>query len=65
VVTLGIFCWLFMRAAGEGERRQELIEFAAARGVALEPERAARAVAAGREAELRARLTREPSQPAR
>jgi cytochrome c oxidase assembly factor CtaG len=56
VVTLGLFGWLFMRTAAESERKQELIEFAASRDVALTPERAARAVASGREGELRARL---------
>jgi putative membrane protein len=56
VLTLGLFGWLFMRAAGESDRKQELLEFAASRHVALTPERAARAVAAGRDGELRARL---------
>jgi len=56
VLTLGLFAWLFMRWAAESERKQELIEFAADRNVALAPERAARAVAAGRDGELRARL---------
>ena len=59
ILTVGLFAWLFMRAAAEGERRQELIEFAAEHHVELSPERAARAVAAGRDAELRERLTRE------
>ncbi len=56
LVTVGLFGWLFMRTAAAAERRQELIEYAAERNVALTPERAARAVAAGREAELRERL---------
>jgi cytochrome c oxidase assembly factor CtaG len=56
IVTLGVFAWLFLRTAAESDRKQELIEFAASRDIALTPERAARAVAAGREAELRARL---------
>jgi putative membrane protein len=56
VITVGLLAWLFMRAAAEGERRQELIEFAARHGVALAPERAARAVAAGRADALRTRL---------
>jgi putative membrane protein len=56
VLTLCLACWLFLRAAREGEERQELLEFAAARGVELTERRAARAVAAGRGAELRARL---------
>ena len=56
VVTLGLFAWLFMRAAAEGERSQELIEFAAARNLVLTKERAARAVRAGRDEELRIRI---------
>jgi putative membrane protein len=55
-LTLGLFCWLFLRAAREGEERQELLDFASARGLELTEERAARAVAAGRGAELRHRL---------
>jgi cytochrome c oxidase assembly factor CtaG len=56
VLTIGLFAWLFAKAAAEGERRQELIEFAAAHGVSLSEERAARAVAAGRDGALRERL---------
>jgi putative membrane protein len=56
IVTIALFGWLFMRAAGQSERSQRLVEYAAAHGVELSPERAARAVAAGREQELRARL---------
>jgi cytochrome c oxidase assembly factor CtaG len=56
IVTLLLFGWLFARAAREGEERQELLELAAARGVALSEERASRAVAAGRGAELRRRI---------
>jgi len=55
-LTLGLFCWLFLRAAREGEERQELLDYANARGLELTEERAARAVAAGRGAELRRRL---------
>jgi putative membrane protein len=55
-LTLGLFCWLFLRAAREGEERQELLDFASARGLELTEDRAARAVAAGRGAELRRRL---------
>jgi putative membrane protein len=55
-VTIGLFCWLFLRAAREGEERQELLDLAGTRGVALTEARAARAVAAGRGAELRARI---------
>jgi putative membrane protein len=55
-VTLVLFGWLFFRTAREGEERQELLDLASARGVALTTERAARAVAAGRGAELRRRI---------
>jgi cytochrome c oxidase assembly factor CtaG len=55
-LTLGLFCWLFLRAAREGEERQELLDFAQARGLELSEARAARAVAAGRGADLRRRL---------
>ena len=56
VLTLGLFCWLFLKTAREGEERQELLDLAAASGVALTPERAARAVGAGRGGELRRRI---------
>jgi putative membrane protein len=56
LLTIGLFCWLFLRAAREGEERQELLDLAAAHGVELTDRRAARAVAAGRGAELRERL---------
>ncbi len=60
IVTLCLFGWLFIRAAREGDERQELLDLAGERGVALDERRAARAVAAGRGAELRARIEREP-----
>ena len=56
ILTLGLFCWLFLRAAREGEERQELLDYARAHGLELSEARAARAVAAGRGAELRQRL---------
>ena len=56
ILTLCLFCWLFLRMAREGQERQELLELAAAGGVALDERRAARAVAAGRGQELRARI---------
>jgi cytochrome c oxidase assembly factor CtaG len=55
-LTLALLGWLFLRAAQEGEERQELLELAQARGVELSEARAARAVAAGRGGELRRRL---------
>jgi putative membrane protein len=59
IVTLCLFGWLFIRAAREGEERQELLDLAGSRGVALDERRAARAVSAGRGAELRERIERE------
>jgi len=59
LLTIGLFCWLFLKAAAENDARQELLDLAAARGVALTPERAARAVSAGRADELRARIERD------
>jgi cytochrome c oxidase assembly factor CtaG len=56
LLTLALFGWLFARTAREGEERQELLDLAAARGVELSETRAARAVAAGRGAELRRRI---------
>ncbi len=56
LLTLGLFCWLFLRAAREGEERQDLLDFARAQGLELTEARAARAVAAGRGGELRRRL---------
>src|SRR4051794_10766124 len=65
ILTVGLFGWLFIRAAEAGERRQELIELAAAHHVELSEQRAARAVAAGRDEELRRRLLAgEPEDPA-
>jgi putative membrane protein len=58
LLTLGLFAWLFARTAREGEERQELLDLAQARGVELSDARAARAVAAGRGAELRQRIER-------
>jgi cytochrome c oxidase assembly factor CtaG len=56
LLTLGLFCWLFLRTAREGEERQQLLDFARARDLELSDARAARAVAAGRGGELRRRL---------
>ncbi|MGA2320248.1 MAG: cytochrome c oxidase assembly protein [Solirubrobacteraceae bacterium] len=56
LLTLGLFCWLFLRAAREGEERQDLLDFARLHGMELTEARAARAVAAGRGADLRRRL---------
>ena len=56
ILTICLFGWLFLRSAREGQERQELLELAAAGGVALDERRAARAVAAGRGGELRRRI---------
>jgi len=56
ILTLCLFAWLFLRSAREVQERQELLDLAAAGGVALDERRAARAVAAGRGGELRRRI---------
>jgi cytochrome c oxidase assembly factor CtaG len=56
ILTICLFCWLFLRTARESEERQDLLDFAHSRGLELTEARAARAVAAGRGAELRQRL---------
>jgi putative membrane protein len=56
ILTIGLFAWLFLRIAREGEERQELLDFAGDRGLALSEERARRAVEAGQGEELRHRL---------
>lgn len=56
LLTLGLFCWLFLRTARESEERQELLDLATSSGVELSDERAARAVAAGRGGDLRKRV---------
>jgi putative membrane protein len=66
ILTLGLFCWLFLRTARESEERQELLDYAHTRGLELSDARAARAVAAGRGTELRQRLqarAEDPEQP--
>ncbi|HSC03406.1 MAG TPA: cytochrome c oxidase assembly protein [Solirubrobacteraceae bacterium] len=57
LLTIGLFCWLFLKVAREAEERQQLLDAAAARGLDLDERRAARAVAAGRGQELWERLT--------
>jgi cytochrome c oxidase assembly factor CtaG len=59
LLTIFLFGWLFMRAAAEGEEKQDLLDWAHARGIELSERRAGRAVTAGRGAELRERLERE------
>jgi putative membrane protein len=61
IVTVVLLGWLFLKTAREAEERQELVEFASARGLELNERRAARAVGAGRGDELRRRLDRSAS----
>ena len=56
LLTLGLFGWLFVKAARESDERQQLLELAEARGVDVSEQRVARAVAAGRGGELRHRI---------
>jgi putative membrane protein len=56
LLTLGLFCWLFLRAARESEERQRLLDYAHMSGLELTEARAARAVAAGRGPALLSRL---------
>jgi cytochrome c oxidase assembly factor CtaG len=56
VLTLGLFCWLFLRVAKQNEQRQALMDFAGEHNLELDDRRAARAVAAGRSDELWERL---------
>jgi cytochrome c oxidase assembly factor CtaG len=58
LLTLGLFCWLFLRAAKEVEERQELLDYAYDHGISLTEQRAARAVSAGRGTDLRKRMER-------
>jgi cytochrome c oxidase assembly factor CtaG len=56
LLTIGLFCWLFLKVAREADERQQLLDYASAHGVELDESRAARAVAAGRGDELKERL---------
>jgi putative membrane protein len=51
ILTIGLFCWLFLRSARQMEERDALVE-----EFGVDPRRAMRAVSAGRSDELRARL---------
>ena len=55
-VTLGLFTWLFFRAANRSSETQALIELAESRNYDLDPSRAGRAVAAGQAERLRQRI---------
>jgi cytochrome c oxidase assembly factor CtaG len=58
LLTIGLFCWLFLRVANENEQRQALLDYAGQHGLELDERRAGRAVAAGRGDELWERLRR-------
>jgi putative membrane protein len=60
VVMVGLFAWLLVRALRDAGRRQELAELAAARGLAVDERRIARAVAADRADGLARRLGEPP-----
>ncbi|HKJ35447.1 MAG TPA: cytochrome c oxidase assembly protein [Solirubrobacterales bacterium] len=60
VVTLATLTWLFFLWARQDIERQELLDYAADRGIALDPERAGRAVAAGQGERLRERIGATP-----
>ncbi len=56
LLTIGLFCWVFLRIADQNEQRQTLLDYARAHGLSLDESRAQRAVAAGRGEELMERL---------
>ncbi len=56
LLTVGLFCWLFVRTAREAREREELLHLASVHGLPLSHTRAARAVSAGRGEDLRRRL---------
>lgn len=56
ILTIGLFCWLFMKVAREADERQKMLDFATLHGIALDEQRAARAVSAGRSDEMWQRL---------
>lgn len=63
IVTICVLGWLFTRWMRQGEEAEELVEYARAKGIELDPARARRAVAAGAGARLRARLGSEDGPP--
>ena len=56
-LAIGALAWVFFEVSREGEEKQRLLDLAEERGVALDEERAQRAVAAGHGARLEQRLT--------
>jgi cytochrome c oxidase assembly factor CtaG len=65
LLALGIFAWVFLRWAKEDIEKQDLLDLAIDYQVELSAARAARAVAAGRGPELRARIEAGQSVPER
>lgn len=63
ILTIGLFGWLFMRAARQSEEKQELVELAQQLGVDVDDKRIGRAVSAGRTEEFRRRLREAGRQP--
>jgi cytochrome c oxidase assembly factor CtaG len=56
---LGVLAWFFFQAASEGIEKQRLIDLAFENGVAMDPDRVQRAVAAGHGKRLEAQILRE------
>jgi cytochrome c oxidase assembly factor CtaG len=56
LLTIGLFCWLFLKVARENEEKQRLLDYAEENDLVLDEQRAGRAVAAGRGEELWERL---------
>ena len=65
ILTTLLLAWLFSRVSRRDEERQSLLDWAARHGVPLEPERAARAAAAGSTARLRERMLEQSQTPKR
>jgi len=63
ILTILILGWAFFRFAAQDEERQALVDLAAARGVELSDERAARAALAGAGARMRERVMGEGTAP--
>jgi cytochrome c oxidase assembly factor CtaG len=63
LLTIGLFCWLFLRVARQNEERQELLDYAIQHGLALDERRAQRAVASGHADELWERLRQAAASP--
>jgi cytochrome c oxidase assembly factor CtaG len=62
-LALGVLAWVFFEVAREGTEKQNLLDLARERGVALDEERAQRAVAAGHGALLEERLASDADDP--